>query len=491
MLTSLHGKVNVVRSLLVCLVGLTLFLSTSLIAHATSSLSLSPPYGPPSAGVWVSGSGFVRGEAISISFDAMYLAATKANLQGAFSKNITIPGSASPGKHIVEADGIDSGRVAQGTFYVQTGWSMFGYDPLHTHVSPSGFSPSQVGQIDNSWTYTTGGPVRSSAAAVNGVLYVGSNDGNLYALTLTGSPPPSAVTKLWSFATGAPVSATPVVADGVVYIGSDNPATHGGMFALNAATGAVLWHDDTDRVVSSPTLVNGALYFTTRAGYLWAVNASNGTVYWQAVAPNFQGVDGSPGPSPAVANGSVYVSTDNGYSGSNDLFAFDASSGVVRWSASCGCYGSSPAVVNGVVYTGGLNGSIHAFNATTGSLLWSYATAGQIESSPAVANGVVYIGSDDGNLYALNATTGALLWSYATGSTIVASPTVANGVVYTSTTDGHIYLLDATQGGKLLRNFILGSSIYSSPIVGSFPGAFVVGADNNRVYMFYSALIVP
>ena len=42
---------------------------------------------------------------------------------------------------------------------------------------------------------------------------------------------------------------------------------------------------------------------------------------------------------------------------------------------------------------------------------------------------MVYVGSFDGgdnNAYALNASTGALLWSYATGFT----PVVANGVVY-------------------------------------------------------------
>ena len=58
------------------------------------------------------------------------------------------------------------------------------------------------------------------------------------------------------------------------------------------------------------------------------------------------------------------------------------------------------------------DGNVHALNASTGAMLWSYTTGSTIESSPAVANGVVYIGSDDGNVYALNASTGALLWSY-------------------------------------------------------------------------------
>jgi outer membrane protein assembly factor BamB len=45
------------------------------------------------------------------------------------------------------------------------------------------------------------------------VVYVGSNDNNIYALNArTGA-------KLWSYATGGPVGSSPV-ADGVVYVGS-------------------------------------------------------------------------------------------------------------------------------------------------------------------------------------------------------------------------------------------------------------------------------
>ena len=55
---------------------------------------------------------------------------------------------------------------------------------------------------------------------------------------------------------------------------------------------------------------------------------------------------------------------------------------------------SSPAVANGVVYVGSDDGNVYALNAATGAKLWSYAT-GKLESSPAVANGVVYVGTDE------------------------------------------------------------------------------------------------
>jgi outer membrane protein assembly factor BamB len=99
---------------------------------------------------------------------------------------------------------------------------------------------------------------------------------------------------------------------------------------------------------------------------------------------------------------------------------------------------SSPAVANGVVYIGSGDDHLYAFNAQTGSLLWSTRTgSGAIDSSPAVANGVVYFSTDYGLglVYACNAQTGKQLWSsdrarYGFSS----SPAVVNGMVFIAST---------------------------------------------------------
>jgi len=66
---------------------------------------------------------------------------------------------------------------------------------------------------------------------------------------------------------------------------------------------------------------------------------------------------------------------------------------------------SSPAVADGVVYMGSDDGNLYALNATTGALLWKYTTGGWVASTPAVANGVVYFGGGGSTLYALNTST--------------------------------------------------------------------------------------
>jgi hypothetical protein len=158
---------------------------------------------------------------------------------------------------------------------------------------------------------------------------------------------------------------------------------------------------------------------------------------------------------------------------------------------------SSPAVVNGVVYVGSSDHNVYALNASTGALLWSFATGSYVESSPAVANGVVYIGSFDGNVYALNASTGAKLWSYSTGVEEFSSPAVANGVVYISSVNGTLYALNASTGAKLW-SFATGGGVQSSPAVvngtlyvGSTAGMYAIGLGGASADLFLRIIPTP
>ena len=95
----------------------------------------------------------------------------------------------------------------------------------------------------------------------NGVVYIGSEDDNVYALNA------STGAKLWSYDTGNKVESSPAVANGVVYVGT----RPGGVDALNASTGALLWSYTTGSVGdSSPAIVNGTLYIGSSAFSLGA-----------------------------------------------------------------------------------------------------------------------------------------------------------------------------------------------------------------------------
>jgi outer membrane protein assembly factor BamB len=56
------------------------------------------------------------------------------------------------------------------------------------------------------------------------------------------APPASTGLQLWNFQTGAAVDSSPAVANGMVYVGSEE----GNVYALNASTGAQLWSYNTE-----------------------------------------------------------------------------------------------------------------------------------------------------------------------------------------------------------------------------------------------------
>jgi outer membrane protein assembly factor BamB len=97
---------------------------------------------------------------------------------------------------------------------------------------------------------------------------------------------------------------------------------------------------------------------------------------------------------------------------------------------------SSPTVANGVVFIGeASNGVIHAYNASTGTQLWTSGTSisGTTFAAPMVANGSVYVGSWNG--FAANS--GGTISAFSVGT--VTGPVL--GVAPTSLT------FSATQGG--------------------------------------------
>jgi outer membrane protein assembly factor BamB len=146
--------------------------------------------------------------------------------------------------------------------------------------------------------------------------------------------------------------------------------------------------------------VGGVVYAGGRV--VAAFNATTGAVLW-SVSPG--GSLAIPGDSPAVAKGMVYIGasvTGQHGSSSGTLYALNARTGKTVWSAPVASgITSSPAVANGVVYVGSDDGTLYAFNAKTGAQLAAVAgVAGQ--SSPTVANGVVYSETtDSGELFAL------------------------------------------------------------------------------------------
>jgi outer membrane protein assembly factor BamB len=270
------------------------------------------------------------------------------------------------------------------------------------------------------WNYTTNGGVVSCPALAGGNVYVGWWN-SIYCLDALNG------TRIWSYPIGGTsVHSSAAVVDGEVYVGSED----GWVYCLDAVNGTQLWSYTTGGPVrSSPALANGEVYVGSGDNRVYCLDALSGTRIWSytAYAPVYS--------SPAVADGRVYVGSED-----YNIYCLDAVNGTQLWSYTTGGpVRSSPALANGRVYVGSDDGVVYCLDALNGTQIWNYTTKGGVESSPAVTEGKVYLGSMDSTVYCLNALSGTVTWSYKTGNWVESSPAVADGMVFVGSNDGLVY----------------------------------------------------
>jgi outer membrane protein assembly factor BamB len=272
----------------------------------------------------------------------------------------------------------------------------------------------------------------SSPAISNGIVYFGSGDYNVYALSARNGE------LKWKFATGDVVHASPAVNNGVVYIGSWDRF----FYALDAESGALRWKFETgdDKeihnqigIASSATIADGAVYFGCRDSHLYALDAKTGVKRWA-----FDNRGGWVIASPAVEKGIVYFPTSDGTS----FKALDAVSGRLLFSVTNKDISfSSPAIANGIAYYGTSDGWVHAVDLNKGKTVNEFQTDGSKENSAKYldANGK----PDNAKIFSDTTLDGVMVGLsrvYSMGS-VLSSPVIVDGVLYVGSTDGVLYAL--------------------------------------------------
>ena len=266
---------------------------------------------------------------------------------------------------------------------------------------------------------------------------------------------------LWVFNAGVFVASSSAVSNGVVYAGTD-----GYIFALNASTGSVIWNYTANALIrSSPTIEGDTLYINSNDGNIIALNAATSQKIWNYTTGPWGSWDLS---SPAVSNGMVFVGSYDGV-----VYALNAATGNKIWNYTVDKY----TTIN------------NTYNSTTGQYGTENFTAGcRIWSTPAISNGVVYVGSGYnvfnyetgvGYVYALDASTGTKIWNYTVNGCVDSSPAVVDGVVYVGSWDTYVYALNATTGSYMWRSG-LGGRVSSSPAVAN--GVVYIGSFDRNVY---------
>jgi outer membrane protein assembly factor BamB len=230
--------------------------------------------------------------------------------------------------------------------------------------------------------------------------------------------------ELWRRWFGA-VESSLLYVKGVLYFGSWDHH----VYAISAGSGKVIWrHATDDEVNTSGAYASGIVYFATDGGNLYALDARTGRPRWlfDKGREYFYAT-------PTIAYGRVYIGNTDG-----TMYSFGATTGHLIWVQHAGTYiYSAAAVYRRTVYVGSYDGSLYTFDAATGRPRWKYESPAAIHGAPTIMDGVVYFAGCPGcgtrairsvkrgpaGTWALDARTGKLLWHFGDGAY---SPIVAD-----------------------------------------------------------------
>ncbi len=310
----------------------------------------------------------------------------------------------------------------------------------------------------------------SSPAVVDGRVIFGTWEGDVYALSATDG------SELWKQSVTPtdtwPVLYSPAVVSGTAYVSFDNYPPEGGVAsnvtALNTANGDIIW---SSQVITSsgfngtsdPIVDSGKVFVATSEGDVFALNAATGAEVWHYPPPagassahiNFDGYmimagdmivvpyrfgaypdityklygieasDGTedwvweptdpayPFNSTALAyNGQVFVwLIKPGDSTEKVLVAVNATSGLEQWHRTITDNGDDggwwwQSAANGILFRTSASLAVAAFAISDGSPLWSYDTGSSMEISASPGFGHLVVPDEIGSLWVFGSTAG-------------------------------------------------------------------------------------
>jgi len=435
-----------------------------------------------------------------------------------------------------------SGRPAAAATYQD--WPMFLQNPARTNATTDPkLSVAKASTLKLKWAFKTGGPVATSTSIVGTTAYIGSWDGFEYAVnTATGaliwkSPSLGITTDPGCFPATIGITSSAALVNGVLYVGGGGP----NWYALDPATGAILWSvftgDNTQAGAhynwSSPLIYNGFAYIGI------ASNCDNPLVQGQMLqvsltthqvvntynfVPNGQlggGVWTTPTLDTSTTPATIFATTGtlNDYTQTQsqaivalnaDTLAYEGSwqlpfeaavsdsdwgttptlttdatgdklitaankNGIVYtwkrsdlelghpdpnpplWQRQIAIGGAGPTAGDGTIASGsfangtlyyagghsvvngkGSGGSIGAYDPGTGAVKWVRQTDQAIIGAPAYVNGMIAYG--EGNTFeVVNAANGQLLYSYKLPAMTYGAVSVARSQFYVGDLDSHVY----------------------------------------------------
>lgn len=245
----------------------------------------------------------------------------------------------------------------------------------------------------------------------------------------------------WEFNTGYETQAEPLVSNGVVYVNS----AAGGLYAVEAATGHELWHFSPPKLqweqATAPLLVGDMLYFDGDQE-LYAVSGRTRRLQWVFETADFV-------MAAVYFKDTLYVGDLSGW-----LYALAPDTGTLKWKFATGSrILTAPAVDQDTLYLKSEEAHVYALD-QAGQLKWEVAGEGRGDlldfSAPTAAEGQVFF-TDASYLYAVDGPTGVEKWKVpvqlAASHSSSVTPQWSQGLVYAGD-DEHLFAVNAADGQK-------------------------------------------
>jgi outer membrane protein assembly factor BamB len=273
----------------------------------------------------------------------------------------------------------------------------------------------------------------SSPAIASDTVYVGSGDGNIYALDAASGG------LRWKFHTGDVVHASPAIANGLVYIGSWDSY----FYALDDESGKERWRFKTGEdheianqvgIQSSALIADGVVYFGCRDSNLYALDAGSGVKKWAYSTKGSWVIS-----TPIARDGMLYFATSD-----SALFnAVDAKTGVLQYSLSFHHWPmfSSPAIAGRILYIGSYSGTLMAIDLDKRATAWTFRTDGANRNAAALTkkDGDPNYGAAFGDTFYDDLVIG--VWKMLSVGAVLSSPVVEQDVIYFGSADGNVYAI--------------------------------------------------
>jgi outer membrane protein assembly factor BamB len=364
-----------------------------------------------------------------------------------------------------------------------------------------------TGDLETTWRLETGGQISASPTVIDGTLYVGNNNGSLYAIDVaTGRV-------LWNVHVTNPLMSAPLVYGDAVIVGEGDPTSRtsspsepvmvgqgpSALIAFDRSSGQMRWQLAlSGSAMPTPAIVDGILVNHDGAGWINGVDPSSGTKRYAHWIGSMASMTAA-----LPIGGGDFVTTGVG---SNAVWRLNAASGSVVWrspfSKGASGIGDCPPVSDGErIYcdyvspvlpdTSTVIGDltvqrVYALRSADGALLWDVALdSGALPirneaAIPLLAGGMLYLGSAIAPwMHALDAASGMLVWEMPTRGAVKGGIVAVDGVVYFGDLGGYLWALDAKTGRVVGDKDMHTPFNVGSPIVDG--KTLIIGSDSGSV----------